>query len=78
MSAKNSIIRVFSKTDPSVYELSHTNNVNQRLASIQKNILDARNSVGKVYPRWKKFNKFSVQDIACEIFASHKITGLFE
>lgn len=78
MSAKNSIIRVYSRTDPSVYELSHTNNINQRLAAIQKNILDARNNTGKVFARWKKFNGFSIQDIECEIFASHKVTGLFE
>jgi hypothetical protein len=72
-----SIIRVFDRTDPSVYENCQCTNVNQRLQNIRDNILAIKGlNTTQVYPRWHKFADVALEHIDVEVFRSHKITGL--
>ena len=78
MSAKKSIIRVFSKSNKTIYELSHTNNVNQRIAAIQEDIKAIKGlSAGKTFKRWEKFKDVPLEDIGFEVFGSTKNGELF-
>ena len=67
---KSFVIRVLAKSDPSLCEYSHTNNVQQRIRRLTDNILAAKGLRPESlnFERFAKFRDIPVEDIGFELY----------